>query len=216
LFLHASRLTCVFAARPDDISEEDAKEFRKHFADLTCEIYAFQLGFGGELVRDFFRGSLEDMGVTNGVKKNEQFATSMSRFVYRIISVLKPPSWKLREKKPNQPNQKIEAYRGELEAERLACGRNSVIEKMREFIQGIEPTDNDEEEKRYYSTMWRLMLGKVASEITRNTLTSVVFNLRSRVEIYFRTLSSDNGMVEYAVWLTFGGQTRPKVVEVRF
>lgn len=209
MFLHASRLTCVFAARPDDISEEDAKEFRKRFAVETCEIYAFQLGFGGELVRDFFRGSLEDMGVTKGVKKNEQFATSMSRFVYQIISVLKPPSWKLREKKPNQPNQKIEAYRGELEAER------TVIEKMREFIQGIEPTDN-EEEKRYYSTMWGLMLGKVASEITRNTLTSVVFNLRSRVEIYFRTLSSNDDMVTYAVWLTFGGQTRPKVVEVRF
>ena len=187
----------------------------KHFAVETCEIYEFQLGFGGELVRDFFRGSLEDMGVTKGVKKNEQFATSMKRFVYRIISVLKPPSWKLREKKPNQPNQKIEAYRGELEAERLACGRNSIIEKMREFIQGIEPTDN-EEENRYYSRMWGLMLIKVASEITRNTLTSVVFNLRSRVEIYFRTLSSDDDMVKYAVWLTFGGLTRPKVVEVRF
>jgi len=214
LFLHASRLTCVFAARPGDISKEDAEEFRKHFADLTCEIYAFQLGMGGELVRDFFRGSLEDMGVTDGVK-NEQFATSMKRFVSRIISVLKPPSWKLREKKPGQPNEKIEAYRGKLEGEPLACGR-TVIEKMREFIQGIELTNNDEEEKRYYSTMWGLMLGKVASEITRNTLTSVVFNLRSRVEIYFRTLSSDDDMVTYAVWLTFGGQTRPKVVEVRF
>ena len=212
--LHASRLTCVFAARPGDISVEDAKEFRKLFADRTCEIYAFQLGFGGELVRDFFRGSLEDMGVTEDVKKNEQFATSMSRFVRRIISVLKPPSWKLQEQKPRQRNEKIEAYRGTLEAERLACGR-TVIQKMREFIQGIEPTDN-EEEKRYYSTMWRLMLGKVASEITRNTLTSVVFNLRSRVEIYFRTLSSDDDMVTYAVWLTFGGQKRPKVVEVRF
>ena len=30
-------------------------------------------------------------------------------------------------------------------------------------------TNNDEEKKRYYSTMWGLMLGKVASEITRNT-----------------------------------------------
>ena len=215
MFLHASRLTCVFAARPDDISEEDAEQFMKHFAVETCKIYAFQLGFGGELVRDFFRGSLEDMGVTKGVKKNEEFATSMKRFVYQIISVLKPPSWKLRKQEPRQPNQKIEAYRGELEAERLACGRNSIIEKMREFIQGIEPTDN-EEEKRYYSTMWGLMLGKVASEITRNTLTSVVFNLRSRVEIYFRTMSSNDDMVTYAVWLTFGGQTRPKVVEVRF
>jgi hypothetical protein len=149
------------------------------------------------------------MGVTKGVKKNEQFATSMKRFVYRIISVLKPPSWKLREHKPWKRNEKIEAYRGELEAER------TVIEKMREFIQGIEPTDN-EEENRYYSRMWGLMLIKVASEITRNTLTSVVFNLRSRVEIYFRTMSSNDDMVTYAVWLTFGGQTRPKVVEVRF
>ncbi len=87
---------------------------------------------------------------------------------------------------------------------------------MREFIQGIELTNNDEEKKRYYSRMWGLMLDKVASEITRNTLTSVVFNLRSRVEIYFRTLSSNDDMVTYAVWLTFGGLTRPKVVEVRF
>lgn len=215
MFLHASRLTCVFAARPDDISEEDAKRFRKHFADETCEIYAFQKGMGGELVRDFFRGSLEDMGVTDGVKNDEQFATSMKRFVSRIISVLKPPSWKLREQKPTQRNEKIEAYRGKLEVGRLACGR-TVIEKMREFIQGIEPPNNDEEEKRYYSTMWGLMLEKVASEITSSTLTSVVFNLRSRVEIYFRTLSSDDDMVKYAVWLTFGGLTRPKVVEVRF
>ena len=214
MFLHASRLTCVFAARPGDISKGVAEQFRKHFADETCEIYAFQLGIGGELVRDFFRGSLEDMGVTNGVKK-EQFATSMKRFVYQIISVLKPPSWKLREQKRRQRNEKIEAYRGKLEGERLACGC-TVIEKMREFIQGIEPTNNDEEEKRYYSTMWGLMLDKVASEITRNTLTSVVFNLRSRVEIYFRTLSSNDDMVTYAVWLTFGGQPRPKVVEVRF
>jgi hypothetical protein len=87
---------------------------------------------------------------------------------------------------------------------------------MREFIRGIETPNNDEKEKRYYSTMWGLMLDKVASEITSSTLTSVVFNLRSRVDIYFRTLSSDDDMVKYAVWLTFGGRTRPKVVEVRF
>lgn len=217
MFLHASRLTCVFAARPDDISDEDAKRFRKHFADEPCETYAFQKGMGGELVRHFFRGSLEDMGVTDDVKKYEQFATSMKRFVYRIISVLKPPSWKLQEQKRRQRNEKIEAYRGKLEEERLACGR-TVIQKMREFIRGIEPPNNDEgeKEKRYYSTMWGLMLDKVASEITSSTLTSVVFNLRSRVEIYFRTLSSDDDMVKYAVWLTFGGRTRPKVVEVRF
>ncbi len=215
MFLHASRLTCVFAARPDDISEEDAERFRKHFADETCVTYALQKGMGGELVRHFFRGSLEDMGVTDDVKKYEQFATSMKRFVRRIISVLKPPSWKVQEHKPRQPNEKIEAYREKLEEEPLACGR-TVIQKMREFIRSIETPNNDEKEKRYYSTMWGLMLNKVASEITSSTLTSVVFNLRSRVEIYFRTLSSDDDMVKYAVWLTFGGLTRPKVVEVRF
>ena len=157
------------------------------------------------------------MGVTDDVKKYEQFATSMKRFVSRIISVLKPPSWKLQEHKPWQPNEKIEAYRRKLEEEPLACG-GTVIQKMREFIRGIEPPNNDEgeKEKRYYSTMWGLMLDKVASEITSSTLTSVVFNLRSRVDIYFRTLSSDDDMVKYAVWLTFGGRTRPKVVEVRF